>query len=70
MIVKGIKIVTKKKSKKALIWLHAISVFAQRGVGSHVHTPAHPKSIYVYKNMYVQISISNIASYAQKLSSQ
>ena len=32
----------------------------------HQHTP---KSIYSIKNRYVQISITNIASYVQKLSS-
>ena len=29
-----------------------------------------PKSIYMYENSYVQISITDIASCAQKLSSQ
>ena len=29
-----------------------------------------PKSVYVYENLYVQISVTNIASYGQKLSSQ
>ena len=29
-----------------------------------------PKSIYAYENSYIQISITKIASYARKLSSQ
>ena len=37
----------------------------------HTHTHQHtPKSIYEYENSYVQISITNNASYARKLSLQ
>ena len=37
----------------------------------HMHTCQHmPKLICAYKNLYVQVSITNIASCAQKLSSQ
>ena len=47
------------------------TVFARRGVQSHARTRQHtPKSIYAYENSYIQISITKIASYAQKLSSQ
>ena len=46
------------------------AVCAKRGVRLHVHPPAHPKSIYAYENSDVQIIVTNIGSYAWKLSSQ
>ena len=40
---------------------------ACHGTDTHQHTP---KSIYMYENSYIQISITNIALYAWKLSSK
>ena len=52
----------------AILW--CLVVFAGEARDRERTRQHMPNSIYVYENSYVQISITNIALYARKLSSQ